>query len=241
MDTHRARRLTVALPLLLGLALAPAMADTAKAKSGGWMGILLGKPGSELAEAAREAGVSGVPVQFVVKGSPAAKAGLRARDIIVNFDGNNVESANELLALLRNEAPGNWVPFGVLRGDDDMDLRIRLVERPANPRELEMRRATIGVDAIDLPPALREHFGAQEDSGIMISEVEPGSPAEAAGFRLGDVVFEVAEQPIKSAHHFSYLVSGGGVGNTIEIKLARVGAEMILEPMLIVDESRSRN
>ena len=67
----------------------------------------------------------------------------------------------------------------------------------------------------------------------MLSLVEPGSPADVAGLRLGDVVFEVGGAPVRSAADLVERVATGGVGNTLEITLARNGLEeFTVEPVI---------
>jgi S1-C subfamily serine protease len=85
------------------------------------------------------------------------------------------------------------------------------------------------VQSIDLPPALREHFGAPAEAGVMISHVEAASPAEAAGFELGDVVFEVDGEQVRSTSELDQRVAGAGVGNDVEFQVARAGARLVLE------------
>ena len=81
----------------------------------------------------------------------------------------------------------------------------------------------------ELPSALREHFGAPAEAGVMISDVVVGSPAEAAGFELGDVVYEVDTVSVGSLRALRELVEGGGVGNRYEYSVARSGAVLVLE------------
>ena len=124
----------------------------------------------------------GVAVSRIFEDSPAARAGLRASDVIVEFDGRPVAGPGDLIKKIREHGPGNWVPLTVDRTGHEFDLRIRLGSRPANIRGLKSRNGWIGVKSIELPPSLREHFGAPADAGVMISEVMESSPAEAAGF-----------------------------------------------------------
>ena len=63
----------------------------------------------------------------------------------------------------------------------------------------------------------------------MISQVLPGSPAESAGFRLGDVVYEIEGQRIRAPGDLLRLVGGGGVGNRAEFRLTRWGQQLQLE------------
>ena len=75
----------------------------------------------------------GALVSQVVKGSPADKAGLSARDVIVGVDGHNVTTMGALVVALRTRRPGDVVALNVMRGHDQKKVRVTLVERPANP------------------------------------------------------------------------------------------------------------
>jgi serine protease Do len=211
--------------MLLIVAAFPAAAG--RGDGAAWMGVMLGRP-----EPASDGVPAGVQLMYVVADGPAARAGLRARDRVVAVNGSPVESPADLLAQLKKEAPGNWIPLDVVRGEDELDIRIRLGDRPEDTRNLRKRRGWIGAHAIDLPPALREHFGAPEDAGVMISEVITGSPAEAGGLRIGDVVFDIGGGPVRSLNVFHHRVSTGGVGNLLEIVAARDGVEIVVEALV---------
>jgi serine protease Do len=164
--------------------------------------------------------------------SPADRSGLRARDVVVAFDGQPVTGLRGLIDAIRSHEPGSWVSMTVQRQGDELDLDARLTSRPAVIKKNAMRHGWIGVETIDLPESLREHFGAPAEAGVMISEVIQGSPAEAAGFRLGDVVYEVGEDSVGSRQGFGELIGGGGVGNVYEFAVARDGALLVLESMI---------
>jgi S1-C subfamily serine protease len=201
--------------------------------AGAWLGVMLGSVfgGAERGDEGGEP--SGVPIRLVVEDSPAAGAGLRAGDRILSVDGVEVASSPELLALLRGKNPGSWVPLGVERRGDEREFRIRLGARPTSTKKLKLRRGWVGVEAIDLTPALREHFGAPPDAGVMISAIAVGSPAEAAGFALGDVVYEILGYPVGSAKMLSRMLASGGIGNTLEASVARAGSILVLETVVV--------
>jgi serine protease Do len=188
-----------------------------------WLGVRLG--GTFAPE-------QGVAVSRIFVDSPADRAGLRARDVIVAFDGQPLASPGELIERIRSHEPGAWVPLTVLRQDDEIELDVRLDDRPKVIAKSGMRRGWIGVEAIDLPRSLREHFGAPPEAGVMVSEVVAGGPAEAAGFRLGDVVYEVGGVSVASLPVLQELIAGGGVGNEYEFSVARDGAVLVLESAL---------
>jgi serine protease Do len=170
--------------------------------------------------------------------SPADDAGLRASDVITTFAGEPVSGVQDLIRQIRSQEAGGWTSMVVMRGDDELDLDVRLSTRPEKIRDARPRVGWIGVEAIELPPTLREHFGAPEDAGVMISDVAEGSPAEAAGFDLGDVLFEIDGTPVGSTGKLRELVAGGGVGNEREFLLMRGGSEIVLESDIAVQPER---
>ena len=84
-------------------------------------------------------------------------------------------------------------------------------------------RGYLGVGLLDLTPELRQHFGAPAEAGVMVSAVEPDSPAARAGLRAGDVLTAVDDVAVDSAATVIQLVSGGRDGQRLEIDLVRDG------------------
>jgi len=207
----------VVLMLLLTSGAGTAADDS---KQGAWLGVRLN------GAAATDGGVR---VSRIFEGSPADRAGLRARDTILTLGGEPVENSRGLIGAIRQHDSGSWLPLTVLRQGKEVDLSVRLGDRPAKISGDGMRRGWIGIEAIDLPSALREHFGAPADAGVMISEVASGSPAEAAGFELGDVLYEIDSVSIGSLRTLPGFIEGGGIGNRYEYSVARSGAQLVLE------------
>ena len=185
----------------------------------GWLGVFLQSTER----------MSKAQIQGVVEGSPAERAGLRARDHILAVDATRVASSNELISLVGRMEPGRWVHLTVERNGEEVELSARLIKRPEKTGGLRVRTGWLGLEAIDLPESLRGHFGAPENAGVMVCHVEPGSPAEAAGLELGDVVYEMAGEPLRAARELQHRVARGGVGNTVEIILMRHGSEITVE------------
>ena len=199
--------------------------------SQGWLGVMLGGAGAA-PRAEDQEPPPGILISGIIQESPADKAGLRARDRILAVDGTPVSSSRELVSRVKSLPPSSWISLSVERNGEQAQVRLRLGTRPREIGRLQVRRGWVGIEAIDLPPSLRGHFGAPEESGVMISHIEPGSPAEAAGFELGDVVYAVVGEPARSSRELSAMVRRGGVGNTLEFTLAREGVEIVLESLV---------
>lgn len=224
----------VIVPLVVALALvlpAPVRAAETPAQPAGWIGIFLDGPDDPTAEAdGAETVARGVRVRGVVEGAPADRAHIRASDRILAVDGAAVATPSELMSRLRTIEPGSSVTFTMLRRGKEMEVGTRLGVRPPSTEGLRPVIGWIGIEAIPLPPSLREHFGAPETAGILVSAVAAGSPAEAAGIRIGDVVYEVNGAPVASSGQLGRFVSEAGVDNPAELVLARDGARIVVEP-----------
>ena len=209
-------------------------AASSAADQSAWLGVLLADgaappQGGDLTEPVTE---TGVRVGAVFEGSPADQARLRSKDSIFAVNGERVSDASELMARVREVGPGSLVTLSVRRAGHELELHTVLAARPERTGRGRIVRGRIGVNAIELPPSLREHFGAPEDAGVLISEVVEGSPAEDSGIRVGDVVYEVDGEPVASVEELSRIVSQSGVENVIEIVLARDGARIVVEPQI---------
>jgi S1-C subfamily serine protease len=101
-----------------------------------------------------------------------------------------------------------------------------------------LRRGWIGVSAINLPQSLRLHFGGTEDAGVMVAAVEPGSPAEAAGLRVGDMVVAVGGEKVGSVGALGALIAECGIENPVEVAVVRDGADLVVEPVVAAAPER---
>lgn len=225
------RNLTL-LAWFLVLVAAPVGPPVSAEPAGGWIGIVIGEARSPVEDPA-DPRPAAVRVAGIFEGSPAEIAGLRAKDWILALDGVAVGTPQELIRRVRDLGADAWVQVLVERSGDERTLTMRLGAREEEgmPRS-GLVRGWIGVKSLDLPRSLREHFGAPPESGVMIAEVAEGGPAEAAGFELGDVVFNVDGEPVASTGDLGRLVAGSGVGNRVEFDVARDGAALVLEAVI---------
>lgn len=93
-------------------------------------------------------------------------------------------------------------------------------------------RGYLGVDLLELTPELREHFGAPRDTGVMISSVEPDSPALVAGLRPGDILIAIDGAPIESSTAIVHRVFSGHAGQRLALEVHRDGRRISLEATL---------
>jgi membrane-associated protease RseP (regulator of RpoE activity) len=99
-----------------------------------------------------------------------------------------------------------------------------------------VRRGYFGVALLDLTSELRTHFGVPDDSGVMVSKVEPGSPAEKAGVRVGDILTRLDGQAVKSAWAVTAKARGLEEGQQIAWEVWRNGKAQNLNLAVVLKE-----
>ncbi len=92
----------------------------------------------------------------------------------------------------------------------------------------EEARGYLGVALVDLTPELRRHFGAREEAGVMVSRVEEGSPAAAAGIQVGDILAAVDGESIEGAWDVRLAVRPKKKGEVVKLDLWRDGRPLAL-------------
>jgi len=163
-------------------------------------------------ELARQFGIddgSGALVGEVVEGGPAAKAGLQAGDVIVQFDGHKVDDSASLRLMASQTAPGKEVRLALVRTGKGLERTVTLAQLPDDlaaapdsgwsPKTTD-RDALDGVGVEDLSRDVRRQMKvpARVD-GALVTEVEPGSNAYKAGLRPGDIILEINHAEVGSA------------------------------------------
>jgi serine protease Do len=150
---------------------------------------------------------NGAVVRQVQPDTPAANAGIKTYDVIRKVNGEPVATANELVRKISSFAPGTTVTLEVWRDKQAQNIEVNLTERNVVPNTRAEDKSALGVKVQDLNPSLLERMGLKAGvKGVLVTEVEPGSPAEEARLMQGDIIIEVAQQPVASAAEFFSLV-----------------------------------
>ncbi|MCL4166903.1 UNVERIFIED_CONTAM: hypothetical protein GTU68_056095, partial [Idotea baltica] len=157
-----------------------------------YLGVMLGPLTSELA-AALGVEQTGVLVNDVMPGTPAAKAGIENGDVITHFNGNAVKEVSKLRFSVGASRPGDSSEFTVLR--DGKEKVIKAENEAAESEFLD------GVKIAPLTDQTRSAMGISEsisDGAVVVTNVDPGSEAAEAGLQVGDIVTEVARAQVGS-------------------------------------------
>ena len=172
----------------------------------GWLGVVIQRITPELQEAMELESDAGALVSRVDPKGPAKDAGIERGDVIVTFDGTEIEEMDELPRVVAATPPDKKVEVVVLRDGKRKTVSVKLgtleEETAVAGLQREDKEGAFGLTVQDLTPEVAEQLGVEEDAGVVVTRVEPGSPAAEAGFRRGDVVLEVNQEPIADTEDF---------------------------------------
>lgn len=189
--------------------------------SRGWLGVTAQPLTPEIAKSfGLSPETKGALVGDVAPNSPAAKAGLRMGDVILSLNGADAVDARQLGLKLCQMTPGTSVKLKIFRDRKEMEIAAALGEMPGDepkqvssaPAKTEDAKPELGATLAPLTPELREHLHMPSDlPGLLITEVEPGSPAAQAGLEHGDVIQELNRKPVSSVDSFQSAVDKAGL------------------------------
>lgn len=164
----------------------------------GFLGIAPQDLDRELATSFKLDRAEGVLIADVVAGSPAEESGLQRGDIILSVNGLEVKSSVEISKTIGLMAPGAKVDLVVYRKGKTVDISVVIGTHPKN-RQSGAYDEMLGLEVEPLSPELAEQFSHyNEKKGVVITSVEPYSPAGAAGLRPGDLILAVDRKEVAS-------------------------------------------
>ena len=178
----------------------------------GWLGVRIQTVNDELAEALGLDAPQGALVADVSKDGPAEKAGIEPGDVILRFDGKDVEEMRDLPRIVAETPVGSKVRVVVFRKGKTQSVQVEvgLLEEQASatpasvpsedtvePSMTEL--AELGLTLGPLTGAARQEHAIPDDvNGVLVSGVADGGPAAEEGVAAGNVIVEVAQEPVKT-------------------------------------------
>lgn len=175
----------------------------------GWLGVSIQDVTPDLAKEFGATENTGALVGDVMEDSPASKAQLERGDIITAYNGVSVRDSNHLRGLVAETSPGTTARLSVLRDKNPLDLTITIGELPKELAKASRDGSGKGehtLAGITVENA-RQSGRSKPSSGVVVTDIEPESPAERAGLQKGDVIREINRKPVKDVKDFERLAS----------------------------------
>ncbi|MFP5263216.1 MAG: trypsin-like peptidase domain-containing protein [Blastocatellia bacterium] len=195
--------------------------------SRGYLGVLVVELDQAKASALGLEPDSGVFVGDVPDAnSPAGKAGLRSKDVITAFNGKPVKMPRELTDLVASTPVGSSARVDFIRDGQKQSATVTLVERPNDvnaqviPQSPDgdadggtVQQGRLGIQAQTVTPDMAERLGLKNPSGVLVVQVQPGSPAGDAGLTHGDVIHGIDRTEVRTADELSQAVKSLKAGD----------------------------
>ena len=177
----------------------------------GWLGVLIQEISKEIADSLGMKSVKGALVSSATEGGPAQKAGVKTGDVILKFNGIDIDTMKELPKVVAGTPVGKSVPLVILRNGKTITLNVVLGELELAEKENLITKSSgnkksksktfekLGFVAEELSKSNIEKFKLKKiKSGIIISSVKEGSVAQEAGLLPGMVIVRVGQVEVNS-------------------------------------------
>ena len=207
----------------------------------GQLGVGIQDVTSDLASSFGLKEVRGVIVTSVSPNSPAERAGIKQGDVIVSFNGVNVNDGNELRNRVAQTAPGAQASVGIVRnGFQAQTVNVALAEFQAKTETstdeksksnsaVAAQEDKLGLSLESLTPQVAQRFGIEGASkGLVVTNVRAGSPAEDAGLRQGDVILQVNRQDVRTADEVKNAVAAKANKGNVLLLINRNGQNLFV-------------
>ena len=188
----------------------------------GWLGVSIQEVTPELAKSFDLKEKKGALVAQVFSDTPAEKAGIEQGDVIVEFDGREVADSKDLPRMVASTAVGKVVNIKLSRNGKILERQVKVGEMEEKVEAAKTpSHKSLGITVQNLTPEIAKGLGLEKDAGVVVSHVEPGSPAASAGIQTGDVVREVDRKPVKDVQDFVQKIEKAKVQDHILLLLQR--------------------
>jgi serine protease Do len=202
----------------------------------GWLGVVIQRITPEIAAHLELEKEQGALVSRVMPDGPADEAGIERYDVIVEFNGKPIDEMNDLPRAVASTRVGRKVDVVVLRDGKRKDLRAKIAKMEEPPEtQLASAEGESGINAFglrvqDLTPELAGQLGIENDDGVVVTGVAPGSSAAEAGLRREDVILEIDKKPVGDVDMLERKLANADAGALLLIRRGDATVFVPLEP-----------
>ena len=220
--------LSFAIPMNLAMNVAEQIQEDGVVRRG-WLGVLIQEVNRDLALSFGLDKPMGALIAQASSSGPGGKGGIQPGDIIVRFNGKDVERSSDLPPMVGLVRPGTTVPVDVVRQGDRLTIDVTIEQLPeANQVARAMSsqpKAILGMTVDDVPDSLQSENNLQ--GGILVKEVED-DPALSAGLRAGDIITQVGGREISEVSDLQNMLDSLPTDRPIPVLVVRGGNSTFL-------------
>jgi serine protease Do len=194
----------------------------------GWLGVSIQPLTPELARSFGSKDAKGVLINEVMTDSPAAKAGLKPGDILLEFDGRPLDGPGDLQRAVGLFSPDRSAKVKIWRDQGEKTLEIKVGQAPderqaqQQPRSGGGRsRSMLGLEVRPVTPEIARQLNLRTTEGVIVVRVEDGSAAAEAGVQRGDVVKQLNGQTVRTMADFERLSREIKEGDQLTVLIQR--------------------
>jgi serine protease Do len=212
-----------AIPVNTAKPLIPQLMSKGKVTRG-YLGVSIQSITPELAKALTLNETSGALVGDVVSGGPAEKAGIKRGDVIVEYNGRTVQDSHDLPAMVAATPVGNEATVTVLRDGKKRRVDVEIEElqsMEAGKASEAPAEGNWGLALQNLTPLMAQQLGLRAEQGVVVANVEPGSPADEAGIHRGDFILEINRTPVKTVDEATQVIAKANEKNELLVLVQR--------------------
>jgi serine protease Do len=224
--------LSFAIPIDVAMDVVAQLKETGHV-SRGWLGVLVQDVTRELAESFGMSKPAGALVAKVLDESPAARAGIKVGDVILEFNDETVHYSSDLPPLVGRVRAGSDARLKVLRDGKTRSVRVRIAELPQDDELVEasgepekVQADRLGLAVSGLTAEQRKALDVAE-GGVLVEQVRPGAAAEA-GIQRGDVIVKLNNRDISDVAAFRAQVKALPAGRSVPVLVLRSGGPLFI-------------
>jgi serine protease Do len=171
----------------------------------GWMGISVQDITDDIARNLNHKSKNGALVSDVFKGDPADKAGIKIGDIITEINGKPIKDTHELLLIIAGLQVGQKMVIKAIRDGKEMSFQVTVGERREDITQAGVEKSGkghFGIATQEITPDIAKQLGISKE-GVIVTDVQPGSPADEVGIQPQDVIVQVNRVKISSMKDYN--------------------------------------
>jgi len=198
----------------------------------GWLGISIQTLTAEIAEKLNlPENTKGVIISDIMKKSPAADAKLKIGDIIIGIDGKDIESINELRKIIADTKPGKSIELKIFRDKENKTVSLVVGKLPDTAKPVvndDKKDNKLGIAIEEISEKLAFKYNIEDRNGVVIIDIETGSPAEAAGLQIGDVIKQIEGKTVTNVDEFMEIFEKVKTSDSIMLLVKRGNSQLYI-------------